>query len=62
MMMLLIKTCWSITEGVTFIPLSVRIVMVIVGNLLYELCIINKSIQDSVYVSLTSSVNISWGQ
>jgi hypothetical protein len=62
MMMLLIKTGWSIPEGVMFIPVSVCIVMVVVGNLLYELCIINKSIQDNVYVSLTSSVNISLRQ
>jgi len=32
MMMLLIKTCWSVTEGITFVPVSVCIVVVTVAN------------------------------
>jgi len=33
MMMLLIKTCWSITEGIPFVPVSACIVIVIFGNI-----------------------------
>jgi len=37
--MLLIKKFWNITEGITFVPVSVCMVMVIAGNILSVLCI-----------------------
>ena len=61
-MILLTKTCWSITEGVMFVPVSVCIVMVIAGNILSELCIIInqfKTVYIQVLCVLQTAVGVS---